>query len=190
MTNNLSREEEQRGWRGLYLWIIPLALIGGTILVFAPSLMNWLTDEEQRGMDQVATQQGPVPGQQALGPAKLEAESHAEFGQYLTDGSGRPLYIFSGDTRGTSNCHDACAKAWPPLLTSGQPEVSEGVQQTMTGVIPRDDAESSQVTYSGWPLYTYVKDVGPEGEVAGHDIEDFGHRWYLVSPTGEGSGKN
>jgi hypothetical protein len=29
-----------------------------------------------------------------------------------------------------------------------------------------------------------VKDVGPE-DVTGHDIEDFGAEWYLVSPAGE-----
>jgi hypothetical protein len=49
----------------------------------------------------------------------------------------------------------------------------------------RPDKEFPQVTYNGWPLYIYVSDVGPEGEVAGQDIEDFGEKWYLISPSGE-----
>jgi hypothetical protein len=98
MVNDLSREEEQRGWRKLYLWIIPLALILGIVLLFVPTLMNWVSDQEERGMDQVAPQEAAT-GKQALGPAKLEVKSSTQYGQYITDGSGRPVYLFKGDVR-------------------------------------------------------------------------------------------
>jgi predicted lipoprotein with Yx(FWY)xxD motif len=187
---NISPEEEQRGWRKLYLWILPLALVFGTALLFIPSLMNWMSGEEQRGMDEVVPQDAPVTGKQALGPAKLEIESNHRYGEYLTDASGHPIYIFKGDSRGEqgrqaeSRCFDDCAKSWPPVLTSGPPEVSAPLSQNLVGTLKRQDNASSQVTYNGWPLYIYVKDVGPEGEVAGQAIEDFGSRWYLVNPSG------
>ncbi len=41
-----------------------------------------------------------------------------------------------------------------------------------------------QVTYNGWPLYTFVKDTAP-GNTAGQDVEGFGGEWYLVTPEGE-----
>ena len=75
MAQDLSRKEEQQGWRRLYLWAIPLALILGAALLFTPSLMNWLTSEEQRGMDQIATQAPPATGKQALGPATRRPRS-------------------------------------------------------------------------------------------------------------------
>jgi predicted lipoprotein with Yx(FWY)xxD motif len=189
MAKDLSRKEEQRGWRKIYLWTIPLALLLGTALLFGPSLMNWLTSQEQRGMDEIATQEPPAAGKQALGAARLEIKSSAKYGEYLTDGSGRPLYLFKADKRGgegeqaESDCYDDCAKSWPPLLTSGKPEATGPVQPNLLGTLTRKDG-SVQVTYNGWALYRYVKDVGPEGEVAGHDIEDFGEEWYLVSPSG------
>jgi predicted lipoprotein with Yx(FWY)xxD motif len=43
---------------------------------------------------------------------------------------------------------------------------------------------ANQVTYNGWPLYRYVKDVGPQ-TATGQDVSEFGGEWYLVTPTGE-----
>lgn len=99
MAKNLSRREEQRGWRKLYLWTIPLALVLGTALLFAPSMMNWMTSQEQRGMDEIATREPPAAGKQALGRATLGVKSNAKYREYLTDGSGRPLYLFKADIR-------------------------------------------------------------------------------------------
>jgi predicted lipoprotein with Yx(FWY)xxD motif len=188
MAQDLSPEEEQRGWRRLYMWAIPLALIFGIALMFGPSLMNRLTNQGERGMDEIATQEPPASGKQALGPGRIEIKSSAEYGQYLADDGGRPLYLFKADTRGAeaqaaqSACYDACAKSWPPLLTSGTPKAS-GPTADLLGILERKDG-SVQVTYNGWPLYRYVKDVGPAGAPTGHDIEDFGDEWYLIGPAG------
>lgn len=188
MAENLSREEEQRGWRRIFLWAIPLALVFGVGLVLIPLVANQSPDPSESGMDEI-TSRGPVEGKQALGPAILEVKSSAQYGQYLTDRSGRPLYLFKADTRGgkgggaESKCDDACAKAWPPLLTDGQPQAASPASSELLGTLTREDG-STQVTYNGWPLYLYVKDVGPQ-EVTGHDIEDFGAEWYLVAPSGE-----
>lgn len=35
---DLSREEERRGWRALFLWAIPIGLVMGLILMLHPPL--------------------------------------------------------------------------------------------------------------------------------------------------------
>ena len=37
--------------------------------------------------------------------------------------------------------------------------------------------------YNGWPLYTFADDYVP-GDVNGHDFEEFGGEWYLMTPAG------
>ena len=45
-----------------------------------------------------------------------------------------------------------------------------------------------QATYNGWPLYTFAEDF-VEGDVNGHDFEEFGGEWYLVTPEGGALGE-
>ncbi|MBM2810809.1 MAG: hypothetical protein HW416_1568 [Chloroflexi bacterium] len=40
----------------------------------------------------------------------------ALYGQILTDADGKTLYTLSSDGLDASNCSEACAAAWPPLL--------------------------------------------------------------------------
>ena len=39
------------------------------------------------------------------------------------------------------------------------------------------------MTYGGWPLYYDVEDTRP-GDTAGHDVDEYGAKWYLVAPSG------
>ena len=65
-----------------------------------------------------------------------------------------------GGTKAESNCFDACAKAWPRLLTEEKPSAAgEPVRKSLVGTIKRNGG-STQVTYNGWPLYHFVKDKG------------------------------
>ncbi len=117
--------------------------------------------------------------------ARLETATREPYGQYLTDGEGRALYVFMKDEQGRpeSNCYDACARAWPPAI-AGQADVAAGepVKQAMLGTITRKDG-SRQLTYNGRPLYFFIKDRGP-GEATGQDVKGFGAEWYLVAPDG------
>jgi predicted lipoprotein with Yx(FWY)xxD motif len=121
--------------------------------------------------------------------ATLTVQNSAEYGPYIGDAEGRALYLFEAGTHGQggagamSTCKDDCAAAWPPLTSAGTIQVSEGVSGEMVGNIQRDDG-TTQVTYNGWPLYYYAKDQAP-GDTTGHDIEDFGAEWYLLTPEGE-----
>lgn len=124
-------------------------------------------------------------GQSGTIAPRIETATKQPYGQYLTDASGRTLYMFMADEqgKGASACYDACAQAWPPALAGqGGPEAGPNVKKDMLGTFERRDG-SRQLTYNGWPLYYFVKDRGP-GDVTGQDVEAFGGEWYLVAPDG------
>lgn len=189
MAKELSRREEQRGWRKAYLWGIPLALVLGLVVVLGPPVADYFSAPDRTGMDETADMQATEDGKQAFGPGTVKAKSSDAYGVYLTDDAGHPLYLFKADKRGSggqqadSTCYDDCAKSWPPLLSSGEPKAGAPVRSDLLGTIERQDG-AKQVTYNGWPLYRFVKDFGPE-EATGQDVKDFGAEWYLVTPSGE-----
>lgn len=119
----------------------------------------------------------------AGGAAKVDTATSAEYGTYLVNKRGMSLYLFEPDDQGRSTCYDACAQAWPPVTTEGQPKATGNTDPSLLGAFKRQDG-SRQVTYNGWPLYTFVKDTAP-GDTAGQDVRGFGGEWYLVAPEGE-----
>jgi predicted lipoprotein with Yx(FWY)xxD motif len=104
----------------------------------------------------------------------------SEHGEILVDGAGMTLYLFTEDSDGRSVCEDACAAAWPPLLVDADPVPGEGVDGGLLGTTEREDG-STQVTYAGWPLYTWAQDQQP-GDVTGQGVQEV---WFVVSPAGE-----
>ena len=106
----------------------------------------------------------------------------SEFGPILVDGDDRTLYLFDKESGKASECYGACADAWPPFLTEGEPRVTDGLDDDLLGTTKRDDG-TTQVTYNGHPLYRYVDD--PPGQVLCHNVEEFGGLWLVVTPEGE-----
>jgi predicted lipoprotein with Yx(FWY)xxD motif len=102
---------------------------------------------------------------------------------FLTDGSGRSLYLWTPDTKTTSMCSGACATAWPPLTATGAPTAGTGVTATDLGTINRSGG-TKQVTYAGHPLYYFAGD-NAAGQTNGEASNSFGAPWYLVAPTGQ-----
>jgi predicted lipoprotein with Yx(FWY)xxD motif len=109
-------------------------------------------------------------------------------GKVLVDSEGMTLYYFQKDKKGSgvSKCEGPCAKDWPPLTTEGEAEAMSGVMSSMLGTIKRSDG-STQVTYAGWPLYTFVEDKKP-GEDNGTDSKAFGASWYPLHADGSKAG--
>jgi len=105
----------------------------------------------------------------------------SQYGQVLFDGDNQAVYYFDKEKSSTSECYDACAEAWPPVLTKGEPEAGSGVQAGKLGTTQRDDG-TTQVTYNGRPLYYYDE---PPGEVSCHNVDEFGGLWLAVQPNGE-----
>ncbi len=121
---------------------------------------------------------GGVALQQA-GEVGVQLTQNPTYGSYLTDGQGKSLYLFTKDTKNTSNCYDACAQAWPPLLVKAKPTAGKGLAASFLGTAPRKDG-ALQATYGGWPLYYFAKDT-KAGDTTGQAV---GGVWFLISPYG------
>ncbi|HEX3361386.1 MAG TPA: hypothetical protein VHS74_10380 [Solirubrobacterales bacterium] len=121
-------------------------------------------------------------------PTPISLGEASGVGKILVDSEGMTLYYFQKDQKGSgkSKCEGACAEAWPPLITEGEPEAMKGVKAAMLGTIEREDG-STQVTYAGWPLYTFVEDKKP-GEDNGTDSKAFGAAWYPLHSNGKKGG--
>ena len=115
--------------------------------------------------------------------ATVSTAEQDEYGKYLVDDKGMSLYLFEADEDGQSTCYDACAGAWPPLLTTDSPQASGEAKQNLLGTMKRNDG-SMQVTYRGWPVYYFIKDKAA-GDTKGQEVEGFGAEWYLLSPDGK-----
>ncbi len=107
----------------------------------------------------------------------------SDLGMVLVDSKGMTLYDFSKDNGEESACYGECAKAWPPLLTAGEPQPSNGADASQLGTTERKDG-TMQVTYAGHPLYGFVGDKAP-GEANGNNVDAFGGEWYALTSSGE-----
>jgi predicted lipoprotein with Yx(FWY)xxD motif len=97
----------------------------------------------------------------------------------LANSRGLTLYWFAPDTATKSVCNGSCAAYWPPV--KGPVTAGPGVTGTL-GTIKRADG-STQATYDGHPLYTYVGDSAP-GQAHGNALNLNGGLWHEVTPSG------
>ncbi len=119
----------------------------------------------------------------AAGPGETILTKHSKLGTMLAAGPNKlTVYLFEADKGGRSACSGACAKAWPPVTTSGKPQASGSAVSAELGTITRSDG-TKQVTYDGHPLYFFVKD-GDAGDAYGEGSKAFGADWYVVAPSG------
>jgi predicted lipoprotein with Yx(FWY)xxD motif len=150
-----------------------------TCLLVAMSLMVAACGAD--GTDDAAPD---APGTEVEGAGEASAPDLAvadsDHGEILVDGTGMTLYLFTEDRDGGSVCEDDCAVAWPPLTVDDEPVPGEGVDGGLLGTTERGDG-STQVTFAGWPLYTWAQDQQP-GDVTGQGVQEV---WFVVSPAGE-----
>ena len=99
--------------------------------------------------------------------------------QVLTNSQGLTLYWFAPDTPTTSKCTGSCATYWPPV--KGPATAGSGVTGRL-GTITRSDG-TTQATYDGHPLYTYVADTAP-GQNKGNGLNISGGLWYEMTVSG------
>jgi predicted lipoprotein with Yx(FWY)xxD motif len=134
------------------------------------------------GTTKPASSEGGGGGTAAI----VSATSVPKLGKIIVDSKGFTLYDFHKDKGGKSSCYGGCAQVWPPLRTEGKPQVGEGAMSSKLGTTERKDG-TTQVTYAGWPLYTYVADKKP-GDANGNDFSSFGAQWYALLPSGQEAG--
>ncbi|HEY0868805.1 MAG TPA: hypothetical protein VGD55_00255 [Acidothermaceae bacterium] len=116
--------------------------------------------------------------------AAVVATADGTMGAFLTDGAGRTLYLWLGDSSSTSMCTGQCATYWPPLLTSGAPTANGMADSKLLATSKRADGKT-QVTYAGHPVYYFSGDK-TAGATDGQGQNAFGYLWWVVSPAGAG----
>jgi len=108
-----------------------------------------------------------------------DTEYRQDGGSYMADSSigsvmitpgGRTVYTFDNDQPLQSNCYEACAKHWPPVMAD-----SYAQEYGDMSLIYRADGQR-QWAYDGDPLYTYAED-SMQGDAKGDDV---GGVWHVV----------
>jgi predicted lipoprotein with Yx(FWY)xxD motif len=130
---------------------------------------------------------GFAQGVVALVP--LGSVQHPSLGYILTDTQGLTLYTWAADTPswGTSNCYDACADSWPPMLAGDLTESGMVlIPPVGFGAIVRDD-DGVQLTYGGRPLHRFMRDTEP-GQASGEGSMMNVARWSVVTLDPESGG--
>lgn len=111
------------------------------------------------------------------GAAPVEVAT-TDLGEVLVDTGGFVLYGFTPDEGGTPTCEDACADAWPPVVTDSA-DLPAGLDAAVFSVAERSDG-SFQLAAGGWPLYRFAGDIAP-GDTTG---QGSGGVWFAAAPDG------
>jgi predicted lipoprotein with Yx(FWY)xxD motif len=164
--------------------IAALALIGALAIAGCGSSDN--STSSSGGAYGSSNESTTKPASSSGEGAPITVGTASGVGKVLVDSKGLTLYYFEKDRGGKSACYAACEKGWPPLTTEGAPQAGEGATASKLGTTKRKDG-TIQVTYAGWPLYTFVEDKKP-GEDNGTDSKAFGATWYPLHPNGEKAG--
>lgn len=101
------------------------------------------------------------------------------FPDVLATRAGQALYWWTSDRPGKVNCTGACAEAWPPLYVPKGATVAtkvRGVKGTF-GTVRRPGGRR-QVTYQGYPIYTYAHEN--RREVRCNDVNG----WFVARARG------
>ena len=122
-----------------------------------------------------------TPSSPAAAAGTTITTGDSDFGAMLFDASKQAIYLFDAETTSRPECYDACAEAWPPVLTSGAPRVAGAARADLLGTTKRRDG-TTQVTYAGHPLYYYAHER--PGQVLCHDVDEYGGLWLVVTPSG------
>lgn len=128
----------------------------------------------------------PARPNQPIRATAISTAHSVDYGSYLTDETGRAVYLFTKDSTDQSRCYDDCVVIWPPFLAvhGATPTAADSaVEQKLIGSTTRREG-TTQVTYNGHPLYYYFRD-STIWTTRGQDITDQFGEWYLVSPRGD-----
>ncbi|MCE8039419.1 hypothetical protein [Halomonas sp. MCCC 1A11062] len=161
------------------------AMLVTTSALAAPESADTDDPSQVEGMHPEESEQQLDARPNPIDQARVEVGEQEPFGRYLTNQNGKSLYMFEQDEQGGeySTCYETCAIAWPPYTTEEAPAAGEHVDAERLGTIERDDG-TRQVTYDGWPLYFFARDVYPS-DALGQGMDHMGGRWYLIAPGGE-----
>jgi predicted lipoprotein with Yx(FWY)xxD motif len=117
----------------------------------------------------------------------ISAKNVPGVGTVLVNGDGRTLYMLTSEKGDKIACSasSGCLHAWPETdLPSGvtAAKAGPGVQSALLGTI-KGATGQTEVTYNGWPLYTFIGDSAA-GQAKGQALTNFGGTWYVLNTSG------
>ena len=131
----------------------------------------------------ILTTGGSAKKTQPAGPANAAISvQQTSLGKTLTDANGRTLYLFAADKANVSTLSAAGRAFWPPFTSAIKPSANGGARAGDIGTVTGATG-AGQVTYNGHPLYYFVGDHS-RGQASGQALNQFGARWYVLSPSG------
>jgi predicted lipoprotein with Yx(FWY)xxD motif len=78
----------------------------------------------------------------------------SDLGYVLAEANGQVVYTYGNDKKGGSpTCTGSCASTWPPV-TGNPKSISAETRPGTLGTVSMADG-GKQITYNGYPLYTY-----------------------------------
>ena len=125
----------------------------------------------------------------AAAATPMQTRAHAKlvlhashYGKVIFAGNDQVVYVFGPDKHGKSTCYGVCAKAWPPVLTKGAPNLGTGLKQALLGTTTRKNG-TLQVTYNHHPLYFYSADK--RGKIMCQHAVMHGGLWLVLKANGQ-----
>jgi predicted lipoprotein with Yx(FWY)xxD motif len=108
----------------------------------------------------------------------------------LVSKNGHTLYgLTTPNEKSTFYCTGGCLKNWVPLLTKGAPTAAGDAMASLLGTVKRAGV-GTQVTYHGFPVYSYVGDSSA-GTDTGENLPGPGgiyappaQKWEDLTPAG------
>jgi predicted lipoprotein with Yx(FWY)xxD motif len=102
----------------------------------------------------------------------------------LVNGSGRAVYLLTGDSVSHPTCTSAaCLAAWPAVTTtSAKPTLGKGVTGKLT---VWKHGKLHQLVLNGHPLYTFAADKSADS-AKGQGLKDGSAVWELLTASGSG----
>lgn len=160
---------------------LPLSSCGGSD---DTSASDATAASENTGSEDGSTSEETAIAEPVEPPTAVSTGSPGPYGSVIVNRVGFTLYTFSKDQRnsGKTACYGKCAKLWAPAEALGELEAVQKTDPALLGTITRKEG-LEQITYNGWPMYTYSPE--PSGRAEGFGLESFGGVWYPVNVAGE-----
>jgi predicted lipoprotein with Yx(FWY)xxD motif len=117
----------------------------------------------------------------------ISAKSVSGLGTVLVNQKGQTLYMLTSEKGDKITCtaSSGCLHAWPETdLPSGATaaKAGSGVKASLLGTV-KGATGQMEVTYNGWPLYTFIGDSAA-GQAKGQGLTNFGGTWYVLNTAG------
>ena len=164
-----------------------LRLLSGSLILGAAATVVAACGSSSSSGTAASSSSGAAAGTSPSAAVTISAKSVPGVGTVLVNGQGQTLYMLTSEKGGKITCtsSNGCTKIWPEIaLPKGTTaaKAGSGVQSSMLGTV-KDASGNLEVTYNGWPLYTFSGDSG-SGAAHGEGLATFGGTWYVLTASG------